>query len=397
MSAHNKKEFRPVLLIGLALLSSAAMCSAAVCQDLRDRDDTRSSFPGDERSLQPRYLPPGSNNPTNYRLGVTVRNTETGVLINSVQPGSPASRAGLEAGDTIVTVGGYQVGYVESRLFDLGDEIARRVDTRGQVTLLVRNRRNGNLVNVPVSFSGNSGGGGVLSVSGVVSIRDRITPSRNAILTLRLLDITHNHWQHVPVQTINLRAPRTWPMEYQLDVNANKVTPGHRYAIEAEVKEGVRTILETVAPVPLAGSRRVDLVLVASKQRPGGLPFGQNGGLPFEQQIQQWYQQYLSRPATAREVSAWQLDIQRGKSMDDIQAGILSSSEYFERNNSDRDGYVRELYGELSGREPSGDQQRELREQLEKQKDVRLRFAQELMRQLKANEKGNDNSPGRDR
>lgn len=54
------------------------------------------------------------------------------------------------------------------------------------------------------------------------------------------------------------------------------------------IKEGFRVVLQTAAPVPLAGSRRVNLTLVANDGRPGGLS--------FEQQIQQCYQQYLGRP-----------------------------------------------------------------------------------------------------
>ena len=65
---------------------------------------------------------------------------------------TPAWDAGLETGDTIVTVDGYQIGFVNNQLYSLGDELQRRADRYGRVTLLVQNRRNGRLVNVDVQL-----------------------------------------------------------------------------------------------------------------------------------------------------------------------------------------------------------------------------------------------------
>ena len=69
--------------------------------------------------------------------------------------------------------------------------------------------------------------------------------------------------------------------------------------------------------------------------------------------------------------------------MEDIQAGILSSSEYYGRHQNDKDNYVRDVFNQLNGQEPTAQQQQELKQQLEKQNDVRLRFTQELLKQLK--------------
>lgn len=102
------------------------------------------SAPG-ERRVAPYFLPPDRQR---WRLGVFAHNTDTGVVITRVLPGSAARRAGLERGDRIVTVGGYQVGWVEDRLYPLGAELQRQAGRRGDVNLLVQNVRNDRLLNI---------------------------------------------------------------------------------------------------------------------------------------------------------------------------------------------------------------------------------------------------------
>ena len=73
-----------------------------------------------------------------------------GVRVRSVTPGSAASRARIEVGDSIVTVNGYQVGMVQGRLYDLSEEISRRADASGAVTLVVQDHRTSALASVRV-------------------------------------------------------------------------------------------------------------------------------------------------------------------------------------------------------------------------------------------------------
>lgn len=87
-----------------------------------------------------------------WRLGVYAYNTPMGVWITRVAPGSPAWRVGLEPGDRIVTVSGYQVGVVGDRVYYLGEELQLRADPRGRVLLLVQNVRDNGLLNVPVQL-----------------------------------------------------------------------------------------------------------------------------------------------------------------------------------------------------------------------------------------------------
>ena len=131
------------------------------CRELgaaRDRDRQEGTEEGvPDASVQPRLkefgpriVPPRSD----WRLGVWVYNTETGVVITRVQRGSAAEREGLERGDRIVTVGGYQIGFVEDYLYPLGYELQRQADRRGNVALLVQNVRTDKLMSMRVRLDG---------------------------------------------------------------------------------------------------------------------------------------------------------------------------------------------------------------------------------------------------
>ena len=122
-------------------------------RDDRDRDD-RDPRDGEYQRGPSPYLvpPPNPRRGDRWRLGVYTEDTPTGVIVTSVIRDTPAWDAGLEEGDTIVTVNGYQVGYIDRRLYPLGEELQRRAGRNGRVTLLVQNRRNGRLVNVDVQL-----------------------------------------------------------------------------------------------------------------------------------------------------------------------------------------------------------------------------------------------------
>jgi len=100
----------------------------------------------------PRFAPPGMPGPVfrGWWLGVYATNTQTGVRVTRVLPRSAAAEAGIERGDKIVTVDGYQIGFVNDRLFPLGSELQRRAGRSGRVTLLVHNWRNRDLLDIDV-------------------------------------------------------------------------------------------------------------------------------------------------------------------------------------------------------------------------------------------------------
>jgi hypothetical protein len=118
-----------------------------VNRDRQSQDGSEEGLPemaprGRSAEVQPRWIPPRGD----WKLGVWGYNTESGVVITRVASGSAAAEIGLERGDRIVSVGGYQVGYVGDLLYPLGFELQRQADVRGHVPLLVQNVRNRELM-----------------------------------------------------------------------------------------------------------------------------------------------------------------------------------------------------------------------------------------------------------
>jgi uncharacterized lipoprotein YbaY len=292
----------------------------------------------------------------------------------SVQPGSVAQQAGIEPGDVIITVAGYQVGFVGDRLHDLGDEIARRIDGSGRVAVLVRNHRSGGLVTVPIQF----GAVGSRAVVGRISVQTPMAVPPTALVTVRVLDVTHAQWSDVAVAQ-GQAAATAFPLPYRLDLPA--LYPQHRYAVDARIEDRGLLIARTAAPTMLAAvdrDQQVDLVLATGGLTPiGGLP----SGLAPADQIQQWIQVYLARPPRPFEIDVWLATLQRGRALVDVQAGILSSSELFERAGRSRDIYVAEVFRLLYGGPPNAAQMADLRSRYDRSLGVRLRFVEDLLRQ----------------
>jgi predicted metalloprotease with PDZ domain len=130
-----------------------------------------SAAPLATQTPQAAYVPSWNSQPNSWRLGVAIDNAETGVVLTDVERGTPADRAGLKRGDVIVNVGGYQVGYVNGGLFDLGDEIRRRVGQDGKVSFLVFDQTQRRLTNMPIVLVQQSSAG----IQGQVVCNERIT------------------------------------------------------------------------------------------------------------------------------------------------------------------------------------------------------------------------------
>jgi uncharacterized lipoprotein YbaY len=372
------------ILIGCVVVAGGL----AMADDIRTRDDAAWGTPGGSPGTQMAFLNPVPHRPGAYRLGINVQNSPVGVQVIEVGPTSLAKSAGLEVGDTIVAVGGYQVGFVGERLFDLGDEIARRVDPSESVTLLIRSARSSALANVPVRFAS-----ATRAVSGRLLSDGRARLPASGVVIVRVLDVTYPQWQDVAVAQTQLPAA-AFPMTYRVELPA--LTAGHRYAVDARGEHGGRIVMQSGQPTPLASvdrDQQVDLVLTPAGTASGTLtpmpPTGSSGlvsvnarpspSLQPRDQIDQWIRSYLGRPPRAFETEVWQAELMRGRSLTSVQAGILSSSELFERASRSADLYVSEVYRLLTGSQPTPAQFADLRARYDQSLGVRLPFVEGLL------------------
>jgi uncharacterized lipoprotein YbaY len=281
----------------------------------------------------------------------------------------------------IIAVGGYQVGYVNGALFDLGDELRRRTEPDGKVTFLVFDGRNRQLRSMPVTLVQQSQG----KVRGQVLCRERITLSSQAVLTVRLRDVTYPSWQNVQVGQHVIPNPPHPPISYTIDFDPSTIYPDHRYALDAWVVDRGQVVLQTAATTPVnptAATTPIPLTLV----KPGGgsstntLPGNVYASGQLDQ-INQWYRQYLQRDATTQELSAWQAHLQAGRTLQDVQAYILSSSEYYDRLGNQNSRYLSELYRNLFGRQPTAAELAAFQSQYQQYGGARSLFVQQVLQQ----------------
>jgi len=72
-----------------------------------------------------------------------------------------------------------------------------------------------------------------------------------------------------------------------------------------------------------------------------------------EMTVRGWYQRYLGRDVNGTEAAGWIDALARGQDPNQLLAGILASDEYYISAGSDPSAFIRKLYRDLTGREPS--------------------------------------------
>ncbi|HEX6962586.1 MAG TPA: YbaY family lipoprotein, partial [Lacipirellula sp.] len=276
----------------------------------------------------------------------------------------------------IVNVEGFQVGYVSGALYDLGDEMRRRVDQQGKVNFLVFDQRTRRLQSVPVTLVQQSTGG----VSGQVICRERITLTQQAVLTVRLRDVTYPTWTNVEVGKHVIPNPKHPPIPFSIELDPTLIYPDHKYEVDAYLVDRGQIVLQASAGVPVTplsnnSNLQVQLVRVG-----GSTPPSNTYAVGQIAQISQWYRQYLRREATPQELAAWQAHLQAGRAPQDILAYILGSSEYFDRMGNARDPYLAEVLRTLIGRQPTAAELQQYANQYQQYGGARTDFVRDVLR-----------------
>lgn len=366
-----------VLLI-VAIFTVSLATSAYGQATIRSRDvlDNWGSAPSLLSSATTASIPSWNAQANAWRLGVAIENVDTGVMLTEVEPGMPAALAGLTRGDVIVNVEGFQVGYLEGALYDLGDEIQRRVDQQGRIDFLVFDSRNRRMKALPVTLVQQSAGG----VRGEVVCRERITLTPQAVLTVRLRDVTYPNWQNVAVGQHVIPNPKHPPIPFAIEVDPATIYPDHKYALDAWLVDRGQIVLQSSAVVPVtpltnSGKLQVSLVKVGAS-----VPANNTYAVGQLDQIGQWYRQYLGRAATSQELTVWQSHLQAGRSPQDILAYILGSPEYFDRMGNQRDPYLAAVYSNLMGRQPTAADLQQFATQYQQYGGARTEFVRDVLR-----------------
>jgi uncharacterized lipoprotein YbaY len=271
-----KRVLQATLFAMLVLLASTA-----TAQQVRERGTTLGTGLQIEPSAMRLELRPDFQTPR-WRLGVEVNNTQTGVVITGVYPNTAAQRQGIEVGDVLIAINGYQVGYVGDTLYDISDEFTLRADRFGRVTLLMQNHRDGRLVNLTVGLDPRDGGvipilpspptprpEVTATIAGSVTYREAVRLPATARLRVELVEMDRTGREQRVASEYNTRTlGKQKPLFYDLTFRTDRLDPSKVYVVRAflDVERGLT--LYTPSPVQISPSSpppRLDLVLTAPK------------------------------------------------------------------------------------------------------------------------------------
>ena len=330
----------------------------------------------------PQYVPPGHPTPTperRWRIGVYSKDLETGVKIMDVVPNRAAHRAGLEPGDLIVSVNGYQAGFVNGQLYDLATEFERNADQDGWVTLLVQDNRTRSLLNVPVQLDSR-----MSRIEGSVAFQGRPNLS-NAILNIELREIIRPNAAPVTFATKQMSNLSGTTVPFEVEYDPAHVSNRGNYVVHANVISSGRELYRTEKPFQVLqdGTSR-PMTIVLQRVRPQY----DNGAPPInpESQIAQivkWFEEYLGRTPTDRELAAWMKYIQQGNPLQELQADLLGHVQFWNRCNRDKITYIQKVHESIVGRSPESGELEYWVERYDAQNGVRSDLARELQQALR--------------
>ncbi len=333
------------------------------------------------------WLNTAANQPQDWRLGVRVDNIDTGVLIREVSPNSAGARARLEVGDIIVNVGGFQVGMIDGRLYDLAEELRRRADTTGNVSVLVQDHRSGQLASVRMQLDASQS-----SLTGELSLRERITLPADAIVTVQIDNVTRPY-AIVRGGQIAFRPTATLgTIPFEIAYDPTYVNDQDTYQVRAYITSGGRTIFDSAqAPRVITQGNpsqvRINLVAVAVNAIAISSPLGTgssviSAGYPnynaLDDQIVTLYRQYLKRLPTTTELAALHLSPNIANRIGTLPIEMMAAQEYFDAAGNNNQLWLQKVFTEVLGRTPT---QPEFDQWIKRYAD--LRFSRtELLRQL---------------
>ncbi len=325
----------------------------------------------------------GGNNATNqWNLGVVGDSTETGFAIRQVTSGGAASRARIQPGDVVVTVEGYQVGLVGTRLYDLADEVNRRAESTGAVRLLLQDGQTGRLASVRVQLDNQS-----QRLTGTL-IAPQSLPA-DAMITVQIENLTRPQWAvRNGQQVLNAASQRNIPFQIAYDplyISAQDV-----YQVRAFVSSGGRNILYTPQPVRVLSQGNPSQVQLRLEAVGNTTSFDTNAGTPgtltgfanynqLDDEVTRLYRLYLGREPSMAELAATRVLGSDLKTLNErLPLKLMASQEYFDLARNNRDFWLTNVFGVIVGRQPS---QAEINQW--KQRFSDLGFSRtELLRQL---------------
>ena len=316
-------------------------------------------------------FPGGAIVPTNknWKLGVFIRNSDVGAVVQTVEPGSAGAAVGINPGDVIVAVSSSRIGEYDGRVVDIGDELRRFADPYGRVSLLIQDGRTRTLHASVATLSPASS-----TLSGTVNVSDRAVLPVGSVLTVQLQNRSKPYYEIAGGKAV-VRAEGAGPFRFELNYDPRYIDPKDQYQVTAFISWNNQVVYSMPTPVLLpAASFNQPLNLVLNRgnsmpstnaasvawignNNPGAVTAGYTGNTSLPGAVNldaltQVFVSLLGRQPTSREILAWQSYMQEGHTLNDVTARIMASSQYRERFTSDS-AYMQQVVQTLTGRLPN--------------------------------------------
>lgn len=356
MSTETLRTPRQIALAGLALSAALITTTPVHAQQYsapsggRDRD---MALNGSSPVLGWLNSPDQAALTNHWTLGIRGQNTDAGVVVQEVAPGSAAARARLKVGDVIISVGGYQVGYVENQIFDVTEEISRRAASDGRVSLLVQDSRSNRLAALRVTLQPRHE-----LISGRLAYNGSTRLPSDAIVTIKVDNLTRPHYR-VSIPNNTFPAAQIVNGTFQLPYDPAYIESQDVYELRAFVSSGGRTILASDRPqriITQGNPQQVQMELVslerfASSTTTAPISAGYPNYNQVDDRITSLYQQYLDRPPALAELIAWRrLPAAR---INTAHLDIMASQEFFDLAGNNSQDWIERVFSNIVGKRPS--------------------------------------------
>ncbi len=300
------------------------------------------------------YVPPGQGTSENrWRLGVLSRDTEAGVQIHEVLRDSAAARAGLEPDDIVVAVHGYQVGIVNGNLYEMSREFERHADQNGMVVMLVQDHRSRSLMNITVQLDSSFS-----RIEGSIALNNNQFFPRNGRVIVELQEIVRQGAAPLTIahKEIDSYNPNIRSIPFELQYDPNQISHRGDYVISAQVYDQGRSTYKTLQTFRANSQGYGDGRPVAMRLDP--VRPGYDSPIQIDQDSQiativKWFNEYLGRPPSDRELTVWLDALGRGYTLKQVQLELLGHNQFFNRCGRDKLTYITQIHRYLVGRDPS--------------------------------------------
>ncbi len=338
------------------------------------------SQPQPSQSAQPRW-----------KLGVYSKDTSTGVQIVQVVQNGAAQRAGLEKDDIVLSVNGFQVGYVNGTLYDCGTEFERLADKNGWVSLLVFDNRTRSLTNLPVQLDSR-----LMRLGGTLTWREAVSlpPRSTAVVELRERARVGAPTTVIARSTVEQLRNNSIPFE--IEYEPAQIDKNRTYFISSVViSQGGQMLYQSSANSNYqltnltSGQNRP---ITVALERVGGFdqpvaenPQYGNDQYVTQEQLETLFQTILERNPTQREMEAWLNSIRNGQSLVDVQATLLANNQVFNQVDRDKTRYVERLHQLMLDRKPNAEELAYWTKRYDELQGIRSEVAREFIASVAAN------------